>query len=232
MNALLGIAEKYPIDAISYLAILLPMLSGLIRYSYIRKDSRIFWIYFICVFAKETVALYTSLHGIPNLYLHNTQSIIDIILLGIAFYLGLNEVKLRKYLVSLLGCCLLIAVLFFRTGSISPINQIAGKVFCISAALLFFNDTLKGLRVVSLSRHAMFWLSSGVLLYSAGTFLIALFGQLLISDSIPEEMFDLFWNMQQLIFVVFCLLASIGFWVSRYENGQRPDRLLTHSSRN
>ncbi|GAB3952186.1 hypothetical protein GCM10028805_33710 [Spirosoma harenae] len=217
MNALLGIAEKYPIDAISYLVILLPILIGLIRYSYLRQESRIFWIYFICVFAKESVALYTSLNGISNLYLHNTQSIIDITILGIAYHIGLNEAKLRQYLVVLLGSCLLIATIFFRITIISPINQIAGKVFCISAALLFFNDTLKGLRVVSLSRHAMFWLSSGVLLYGAGTFLIALFGQLLMSNSTPEDTFDLFWNIQQFIYVAFCLLASVGFWVSRYE---------------
>ena len=66
----------------------------------------------------------------------------------------------------------------------------------------------------------MFWLGSGLLLYGAGTFLFALFSRVLFLTIVPNDVFDAFWNTQQMLFIVFCLFATIGFWVSRYENRQ------------
>lgn len=220
MADLFRFMAKYPLDAISHLFILLPIVIGIICYPSLQKESKLFWFYFLSVFVKESIGLYTALHRTPNLYLQNIQSILDITFLGLAFYYALSDEKLRKTLLFVLTVCLLVSLIFFKVDAISPINQTAGKLFCICAVLLFFNDILKGLRIVSLTHYPMFWLSSGLLVYGAGTFLIALFGQLLASNATSEDTFEFFWNTQQIIYSIFCVFGAIGFGMSRVQRKQ------------
>lgn len=223
MTDLFGFISKYPLDAFSHLIILLPIVTGFIHYTLLQKGPQIFIFYFLSVFIKESVGLYTALHGTANLYLQNSQSVIDIGFIGLAFYSSLYNSKLKSNLLYTLIACLLASLASFKTDVISPINQIAGKLFCIITALFFFTDTLRGLRIVNLTIYPAFWLGSGTLLYGAGTFLITLFGQVLVSSSTSEDTFEFFWNTQQLIYCMFCVFATVGFWVSRYEKHQAAE---------
>ena len=220
VDRILAFSAKYPLDMVSYLILLPPFLLGLFFYPKLQKEEKIFIYYFLFVFLKETAALLIMLSGSANMYLQNVQTFIDIIFFGLAYWYALHSKRLKSYLVLTAVACLLSGIYFFDWHSISPMNQVAGRLFSILAVLLFFNDILSELRVVHLSQSSMFWLSTGLLLYAAGTFLLALFGQILASKITSEETFDFFWNIQQTLLILFCLLASLGFWVSKYKTQQ------------
>lgn len=220
VDRIISFSVKYPLDMVSYLVILIPFVIGLTRYERLQKENRAFVYYFLVVFLKETAGLAIMLSGNTNLYLHNVQAFIDIIFLWVAYRYVLQDRKCRTYLATAGTVCLIMAALFFNAQNVDSINQIAARLFAIVAVLLFFNDLLSQLRVVHLSRYAMFWLSSGLLIYATSTFLIALFSQFLFSANLSAETFDFFWNTQQGLFILFCLFASLGFWVSRSENQQ------------
>jgi hypothetical protein len=218
IDRLVTFSGKYPLDTVSYVVILIPFTIGLFFYAHLRKEERILLVYFLFTFLKETAALIIMLAGHTNLYLQNVQTFIDIFFFGFAYWYGLHSDRLKRYIMLTGGFCLFMAATSFDTQSISPLNQIAAKLFAVVAVLLFFTDILAELRIAHLSRHGMFWLSAGLLLFAAGTFLIALFSSILISAVISEDTFDLFWNIQQVLLTIFCLLASVGFWVSGLES--------------
>lgn len=202
----LSFAAKYPLDVVSHLVILVPFILGLIRYNHLHKEEKTIVYYFLFVFLKETLALVVMLAGHTNMYLQNVQSLIDIVFFGVAYAYILRGRRCRITLAAAAAVSLASALLFFNTGDISPANQIAARLFTIVAVLLFFNDLLSQLRVVHLSQYPMFWISAGLLLYATGTFLIALFSRFLALNT-PIETFDFFWNMQQGLFILFCLPA-------------------------
>lgn len=222
VDRILSFSVKYPLDMVSYLFLLVPFTMGLVRYAHLQKEEKTFLYYFAFVFLKETGALAIMLAGHTNMYLQNVQSLIDILFFGVAYAYVLHGLKCRTTLVVSATLSLASALLFFDASDISPVNQIAARLFAIVVVLLFFNDLLSQLRVMRLFQYPMFWISAGLLLYATGTFLIALFSRLLVSGMMtnPDATYDFFWDMQQGLFILFCLFASAGFWVSRYESQQ------------
>lgn len=75
------------------------------------------------------------------------------------------------------------------------------------------------MRVKSITRYSMFWFTSGLLIYSAGTFFIVLFSEYWYKDinKVPAEVFDRYWNASQALFIIFCLLSAYGLWTSKYD---------------
>ena len=69
-------------------------------------------------------------------------------------------------------------------------------------------------------KHDMFWVSAGLLVYAAGTFFIFLFGKDLFDfgNSTAYETFDFYWSFQEIIFIIFCVLATIGLRFSELGN--------------
>jgi ABC-type dipeptide/oligopeptide/nickel transport system permease component len=65
----------------------------------------------------------------------------------------------------------------------------------------------------------MFWITSGLLIYTAGTFFIFLFGEYIYNPKeVSDDVFDFFWNTSQLLFMIFCLFFSVGLWFGRYDH--------------
>ncbi len=75
------------------------------------------------------------------------------------------------------------------------------------------------MRVKNITKHSMFWFTSGLLIYSTGTFFIMLFSEYWYKDinKVSAEVFDKYWNASQVLFIIFCFFSAHGLWLSKYE---------------
>ena len=116
----------------------------------------------------------------------------------------------------------LIIIFSYRQSTISTVGLTTQRLFETVVVLLYFNKILIEARVKNILFHSMFWLSSGLLIYSAGTFFFSLFSSYLYSDTISNEEFDPFWRLNQILYIILCLMSSVGISVCRYETDNLP----------
>lgn len=93
------------------------------------------------------------------------------------------------------------------------------KLFITALALTYLNEIVKEARIKSILSYSMFWVSAGFLIYSLGTFFVSLFGEFLFDPKlVDDETFNIYWNLNNVLFIIFSVLSSIGLWFSKYDS--------------
>lgn len=219
MDKLLPYFAKYPLDFMAHLSCVLPIITGLIRYNQLTISSRLIWLFFIWFFLKETYTLVLALSATNNLYVQNIEPIFETVFCGLIYYYCL--LKLSERSVASIGALICTAVLIYsyESEAVSAVSLSTFRIFAIILVLIYFNRLLTDMHVISITRHTLFWFSSGLLLYSAGTFFIVLFSEYWYQgiNKVPAEIFDRYWNSNQLLFIAFSTLSAIGLWLSKYD---------------
>ena len=66
----------------------------------------------------------------------------------------------------------------------------------------------------------MFWFTSGLLIYVTGTFFIMLLSEYWYQDGnkVPIDVFDRYWNLSQLLAILFTIFSAIGIWFSKCDS--------------
>lgn len=219
MDKLLPYFAKYPLDFIAHLSSLLPIITGLIRYRFLTVSARFIWLFFIWFFLKETYTLVLALSATNNLYVQNIEPIFETIFCGFIYYYCLPTPLERKTVSIGTVLCTIFLVFSYKSDAVSAISLSTFRIFAIVLVLAYFNRLLTDMRVVSITRHTLFWFSSSLLLYSAGTFFIVLFSEYWYQgiNKVPAAVFDQYWNSNQILFIAFSVLSAIGLWLSKYD---------------
>ncbi len=219
MEKLLSYFAKYPLDFIAYIIGCFPIITGSIRYKYFSVSSRFIWIFFIWFFLKETYTLILALSVTNNLYVQNIEPIFETIFCGFVFYHTIDK-PLERKIISLGGTfCTLLLIYFYQSKAVSALSLSIFRVYAIILTLLYFNRLLTDMHAVSIMHHTLFWFSSSLLLYSAGTFFIVLFSEYWYQgmDKVPAAVFDQYWNASQILFIIFAVLSAVGLWMSKHD---------------
>lgn len=204
---------------ITYISSSLPIISGIIRYKYLVLPSKFIIIFFFSYLIIETFALWLSLHKENNLYLQNIEISINIfILLGITLISFSTKQWRQIFTISAL-ICFIVSLTTYKSDAVSSISISLFRLFSIFICLAYFNKILIDIRIKNILHHTLFWFLSGLLIFSAGTFFIMLFSEYWYKDinQVAPEVFDKYWNANQLLFIIFCLLSSLGLWFSKYD---------------
>ena len=214
---LLFLCEKYPIDFISHLSSSLPIFTGILRFKYLSLTSKFILSLFTFFFVKDTIALWLSLKSLNNLYIQNIEVCVEIILTGLIFLYSFKKKNYTKVTVILTLICFVVVVIFYKGDSVSSVSLAVFRAFSIALSMLYFHRLLVDMQVRSITKHSMFWFTSGLLVYATGTFFSSLFiGYWYQSvDKVSAEVFDKYWNTGQILFVIFCLFSAYGLWVSK-----------------
>lgn len=210
---------KYPIDFLAHLSSSLPIITGLLRYRYLTNVSRLILVFFALYFFKETYSLVLALSKTNNLFLQNLDSIFETVFCGLIFYFAIDK-PLERKIISIGGIfCTLLLIYFYKSDAVSDIDLSIFRLYAIVLSLIYFNRLLTDMHAVSIMHHTLFWFSSSLLLYSAGTFFIVLFSEYWYQgmDKVPADVFDQYWNASQLLFIVFATLSAVGLWMSKYD---------------
>ncbi|MDB5242339.1 MAG: hypothetical protein JWP57_2964 [Spirosoma sp.] len=215
---MLYLVEKYPLNGVSHLCSILPVLVGLFSYKQLSQGLRLLILLFVAYFVNDSFSLWLSIYKKSTFTIQNIQPLWEIAL-AVTIYLTYFESSLSKRLVKY-GVVICITVITFsiRTDSISPVGSVVEKLFIVIIILMYLNEILREARVRNILAYSMFWVSAGLLIYLAGTFFFSLFSAYLYDDSTSNSVFDPFWNLNQLLYILFSLLASMGLWFSKYDS--------------
>ena len=213
----INLIVRYPLDIISQLFALLPILVGLSRYRRLTVPMKWVVIFFISYFLKDSIAWVHSLKRESNLYLFNLLSFSEIGIVAIIYAFSMP--RQSKRIVWFALSCLLVNMFFYANEGISVGNLTVARLFIIVIVLVYLTHVLNEALIRNILRHDLFWFSAGLLLYAAGTFFIFLFGKDLFDVSTSYKTFDFFWNFQESMFIVFCILTTIGLRFSEVGNG-------------
>jgi hypothetical protein len=157
---------------------------------------------------------------IPNtLYVQNLEAIIATLLIGIIYYHNFDKEFHKKSIVVFTVVCTIITITSYKSSAVSSTSLSVFRAFSIVISLAYFNKLLTDMRVKNIVKHTMFWFTSGLLIYSAGTFFIMLFSGYWYQDNdkVSAALFDKYWNVGQYLFIFFCFLSAYGLWVSKYD---------------
>lgn len=217
VERLFHLTEKYPLNLASHLSSLLPIALGLALFACLSKSYKIVLLLFALYFISDTYSLWLVMARVSTYPIQNLQPLFEISIVTAVYLSSFRKNELGKWVKWAAILSVVIVSISYRQNTISTVGLTTQRLFETIVVLLYFNKILIEARVKNILFHSMFWLSSGLLIYSAGTFFFSLFSSYLYSDTITNEEFDPFWKLNQILFIILCLMASVGIWVCRYE---------------
>lgn len=216
---LLQFFKLYPLDLISHLSSVFPIVAGLFRVGELRINLIYVWLLFIFCFLKDTYSLVRMFVSPNNLFIRNIEPIFETVLVGLVFLYSFEKPVYKRIIVLATFIGVIVTLRFYNSQQVSAISLSAFRVFAIALALSYFNKILVDMRVKSIVKHGLFWFTSGLLIYCTGTFFIVLFSEYWYQDinKVPRDVFDRYWNVSQVLFVFFALMAALGLWTGKYD---------------
>lgn len=219
MERILHYFIQYPIDSTAYLSSILPIVTGSLRYKYLTDNLKSIWLFFIISFIKDTYSLILVFTVPSNLYIQNVESIYQTVLIGAIFYCSFEAPSNRRLIAAFSVVCGLITIFYYEKYEVSSVSLSVFRLFAIILSLAYFSKVVMDMRVKNIMRHSMFWFTSGLLIYAAGTFFAMLLSEYWYQDvKISVEVFDRYWNSSQLLLILFTLLSTVGIWFSKYDS--------------
>ncbi len=216
---LLELAEKYPLDFLSHLSSSLPIILGTMAYKYLRRPETYVGLFFIFCFVKDTYWLFLILFSKNTLYVQNIESFFETALVGLIYYYCFDSLQARRNIIILTTLCLMSTLYEYSGTQVSSISLSAFRLLSIGLCLAYFNKVLTDMHVKNIVQHTMFWFTAGLLIYSTGTFFIMLFSEYWYKDinKVAPEVFDRYWNANQILFIIFCCFSGVGMYMSKLD---------------
>ena len=208
---------EHPLELINDLATLSPIFLGVFYANSKSKAIRFLIIYFILLFFRNLISNIYATYRLNNLFLYNSFSFVEVVILCSLYYYSISRNIFKKNILA--GCILVIItnVVFWESDEFSPGIFTVTRIYGLFISLLYFVDLLAEMKVVNILKHPLFWISSGIIIQSTGTLLIFLFSKIILSTQASPDIFFQYWNFILVMYIVFCLFVSIGFWVSKYD---------------
>jgi hypothetical protein len=210
IERMLHLLGKYPLNGLSHLCSILPILVGLFNYRYLSRGLRLLLLLFAIYFVHDSYSLWLSVYRKSTFAVQNLQPLWETILIALIYLTYFQSHFLRKMIRICAISCAVIIVFTFRVDSISPVSSTIQKLFVTAMALTYLNEIVQEARIKNIVVYSMFWISAAFLIYSAGTFFVSLFSTYLYADITSSEVFDTFWNLSQILYILFTSLAAIG----------------------
>ena len=215
MERLQELASNYPLDFVADFFDFIILSVGLYRFKDLRWEMRFLVGYFFCAFIKDIISLYYAYYKMSNFYIYNIYSFIEIFFISAAYVFAFNKLFQKKSTLCIGVFSLILNAYFFSLEELSAINFTIFRIFTIIIVLMHFVSLLSEMRIKNIANYSMFWVSSGLLIYAAGTLFTFLFIKYLYTVS--RDTRNLFIDSTQVLYILFCLFALIGFLVSKHD---------------
>jgi|GEM_PF-1454005 len=213
----LDLSTRYPLDLLAHLSSLLPILLGLIRFRQLNRAGIWIWLLFIFFFSKDSYSLWLVLFARSTTFVQNVEAFFQVIFISLIFYWSFESKRSRQIIVGVLVFSLAGISYTYSSSNVSTMSMAIVRIVSIGFSLAYFNKVLVDMRIKNILLHTMFWFGAGLLVYASGTFFSMLFSEYWYGDitQVPAEIFDRYWNICQILFIIFCCITSVGLWVSK-----------------
>ena len=206
---------------ISWISSFLPVVVGWKRWKSLGGETRIllalltFYVFFL------VVELATTFMAIRNLWLADTYTLLEFVVLAVIYYRWFTNDTPRKAVKYSIGA----VVILWMIGKVSfeplggnsnylcPLETVLLIVMALSTVLVLVNDNVE-----MLFRRPQFWVSIGLITCGAGTLpLFALSTKLL---SLPLQEYQKIWNINWILQSVCNLTYTVAFLCRDYSKGR------------
>lgn len=220
MNKYFTSYQDYPIASIAEWITLLPLVIGLFFFRSGKRDILFLLILFGGFFCRDIWSNILASSHENNLFIYNIFSFLELILLACFFYNN-HEICAKRYKkIVIWGAivALIIDSFFYSTENFSVVNFTVARFYGVIMIMGFFERVLSELTIKRIYLYPLFWTNSGLLLYFCGTFFIFLLGNEVLSNTVKYDVFKQYWDISLLFYIVLCVLASVGIWLSKYDH--------------
>ena len=188
------------------------------RWRYLRGYLR-FAALFVLVAALGEGASYVTARilRMPNLWMLHVYTIVEFNVIALMYdrFFGRFYQRLLVPVSMLLFTTLAVANSLFAQH-LSEHNTHARtleSLLIIGLTLLAFHKLLADRPVAQLERHPVFWISTGLLLYFAGSTIFFILSNRLLHGA-SRDVINVYWAMHSLLMALMHLLLGIGLWLS------------------
>ncbi|TXK33748.1 hypothetical protein FVR03_18770 [Pontibacter qinzhouensis] len=159
-----------------FFCLLLPLCLWLSRFRLLPGSLRVLGVALTLTLVLEAYAAYLALQLTRNLYIYHLLIPLQYILLTLVYYFTLRQRTNRRLLLLSLPLYLVLVswltVRFQGTGEYNSMARSFKNVLLSCWCLLYYRETYLGLYPRDLLREPMFWVTTGLLLYSLGSFFV------------------------------------------------------------
>lgn len=196
--------------------ILLPTLLGIILFKKLQQHFQVLTIYLLIFSLVETISYILASKGIYTLFLMHVFLPLELALLSWVFKVYMeNKIFHRFILFGIIGFTVLSIL---NTVFLQPLDTFASNtrylesMLIILLSLTYFYQIFTELKVEKLWEEGMFWFSTGLLIYYAGTMILYLSSNYLMK-SVDMKLFAFFFHLVQSIchFLMYSLF-TLAIW--------------------
>jgi len=188
-------------------------------FGYKKLSPALRYIFFLALgsFVLDAIGRTLWINSRSNLFIGHFHTLVEFLLLANAFRIALNGFVSNKVMQFIMLGFAILAVLNTIFVQTLEFNNSYIKLFesllFISFSLLYFYRLGKEMKIANLEMDPMFWISTGVLIYFAGSFFIFLYANFILLYT--QELGIRIWFVHAIFFLLFGLLNSIGLWISQ-----------------
>lgn len=151
-----------------------------------------------------------------NLFLMPIYTVGELVILGLLYERNLRSAFFTRALPWILTGFTAYVVVDSLSGAVlhwfRPGQQVLQSLLVLGMVVLYFRKLLNELRVRSLEREPMFWVSTGLVIYFLGYLQIALFSNYLLSHYSAQFNINV-WSVQVLLSIVLHSCYALALWI-------------------
>jgi hypothetical protein len=214
----INLTLKAPLLLLASISVLLPIIVGFYRKKYLSSELKILLFYLIIYSIFDLSEwLYVLLGKKNNMYLHNISEWISMLITGILYFKILDTTLKKNIVLALIFIIIIQNLLQFNWAELAGYSFTLNKLILIFFVFLHFQSIITELNISNILLHPPFWISAAFMIFSCGTLFIYLFWNYTLSTTIQNSIFRVYDNFEQIFRILFMLLFSIAFWVSKFE---------------
>ncbi|HUW06014.1 MAG TPA: hypothetical protein VMW01_07120 [Williamwhitmania sp.] len=197
----------YLINGVFFFTII-AIIIGLIRYRKLDGLSLIIFYYLVYSFVNGVVMFVYGELGMNNLFYYNSDIVIEFVILGAFFWFSSQHKWFRRGIVTS-GAIFVVVFLSTFNSKLGYLNLLK-MVETISIFLGGLTLTIQeNSKTDKLSHSPRFWISAGLMIYSAPTFLIAAASNQILL--LPKEQAFIIWALNSIFYGIMILFICIAF---------------------
>lgn len=202
---------KLPLYLISTLSILLPLLSSVIVYKRMNKTLKRLSIFILFSTITETLTIIYFENVWNNIWISHLYTFLQVPLLTWIYSSFIVGVR-RKVMV--FSCVLflmfsIINLIFWEDLTDFNSNQrYFAAVVILMFCFFYFVEVFIEAKIVRIELEHLFWMSSAILIYTAGTLFL-----FILREELIEALDDDYWNLNCILNIILNIGLTVSLWV-------------------
>lgn len=210
---IVNLITKFPLAFSTDVFLLTAITVGLYTINYFDKTFKTILLFLTVCFCVELVVIYYAAHGWTNYFLINITSFVETVFFSMVYWIEIVNRRSRTIIITLLGSYLLLFAYSFQWQHIAEFLLGVERLILIVFVILHLQFVLETMRVHNLLTYPMFWVSSGTMVYAAGTLFIFTFTKVTFGD--PNDLW--YWFIVQWFTCLLYTVLAAAFYLRRRE---------------